>query len=263
MATEKLGVDPDATPQLAKSMVPSTFGIAPGRLSTAKFELNQMPCLRWSHAGTRAVVLVDGVQLLKYLSEKKQERASKLPSIAELQNWAQHAEADEWQKFVDATKAALWCGTLGPKDCLFSPAGAICFHRVLNADDVLGVRLGILTCHDVAAYTNMLSANTAIGQTNLVMQQAFDCMKAMPPPFGSAPAEQPAGELQAQAQPKACKEAEQAQARPTACEEADNGSAADGGGPKLPGAAVDSGEKGSPASPSFLEPLGNGAATPT
>lgn len=69
--------------------------------------------------------------------------------------------------------AAAFCGTIGPNDALFLPAGSLVSHRV-HASDVLGVRVGLV------AEPMMKDLETVLGfnDKNAAVQEAVAFLKA-------------------------------------------------------------------------------------
>ena len=69
-------------------------------------------------------------------------------NLATLRQWALEASMDDLKDFAAAGAANICAGTVSAGDLLFAPPATMIFHKVLNAADVIGLRVGLVaTAH--------------------------------------------------------------------------------------------------------------------
>ena len=159
--------DEASYPEVAKILTPATFGLAASHISVGKFELNLFPCIRVTWCGQRfvSVVLLEGV---KASLEGQCEW-----SLQAAQEWAFRATASDVSKLIAAGHAM--CGTVGPGDALYVPAGALISHRV-HSSDINGLRAGLIGHEMQSCFEGLLG----VKPQHACVQQAFGFLKTKP-----------------------------------------------------------------------------------
>ena len=127
---------------LQKALAVQAYGLAAGHVSSAKTELHQLSCFRWSSSGTREVCLLCYKDAAKFLKKEKQMQQE--PRFQDTLSWAAAASVIDFKKLLEAFPQAIHQATVGPHDLVYIPAGAITFHRVFPGADVYGIRCGVL-----------------------------------------------------------------------------------------------------------------------
>ena len=125
----------------ASILAPAIFVVAGGHVSSAKYELQEMGCLRFVLAGSRTIVLLDALAIKQHVDMGTPEGGSEFTAA---ENWANNASQAALQEFV-AKGGKVYTATTGPMDVLYVPAGWLCFHKVQQAADHVGLRIGTAT----------------------------------------------------------------------------------------------------------------------
>ena len=170
-----------STPALQRAMGAQVFGFAAGHVSTAKSELRQMSCFRWTLRGTREVATVSYFDVCKFLQAEK--GLSEGPRFQEAMSWSLSATQKDLKKLREAYPEAIHFATVGPKDLLFTPAGALTFHRVFADQDVLGVRCGLLCGVDGQLFPKLLREVKALKANTEVLDACCALMASQPELF--------------------------------------------------------------------------------
>ena len=88
----------------------------------------------------------------------------------------EYIDAESLKKFsIDKGAGALYIGTIGANEMLYTPPGAITFHRVLNAVDVIGVRAGFLK-KDMVAGLSFMTALSAVQKAHPAVSLAIKAL---------------------------------------------------------------------------------------
>ena len=120
----------------------SSFGIAAGTTSRPSYEVGQMPCLRAQSKGLRSVVVVQLRPLASFLVKKVPTGKHTFNSI---KTWLEDASEKDLAELIADCKHIAVIATVGPNDILYTPPGSVVFSRVLNAMDVIGFRIGLIS----------------------------------------------------------------------------------------------------------------------
>lgn len=154
-------------PEVVKALAPATFGLAASHISIGKFELSLFPCIRVTWSGQRfvSVVLLEGV--------KAALQGQCEWSLQAAQEWVFRATGADVSKLVAAGHAM--CGTVGPGDALYVPAGALVSHRV-HASDIGGLRAGLIG-HEMQ---NCFEGLLAVTPQHALLREACDLLKGKP-----------------------------------------------------------------------------------
>ena len=137
----------------------SVFVLAAGSTSIPRYELRGLPCLRAFTQGTRFVFVVAFNQNKTNATKQIQgHRSVVMPSAdavllflqaargkqvphTEVKHWCTNATAQEIKAFSDAGHK-LYCVTVGTGDLLYTPAGYMIAHKIMNNVDCVGFRVG-------------------------------------------------------------------------------------------------------------------------
>jgi hypothetical protein len=84
----------------------------------------------------------------------------KVVSVSAVRDWAEHATKEDLAGLAEFDSKCIRIGTLGPNDLLYTPAGAIVFHCVMNGQDVIGIRIGVLGAPSEAAGGTLLGVGS-------------------------------------------------------------------------------------------------------
>jgi len=172
---------------LLKSTAISLFTIASGHAAPLKFELGELSVFRLSTKGMRVVAAVKASDVLDFCSNADVANAPKTLHAAA--TWMSLANADKVQEFVGAG-FKVFIATVGPGDVLYTPAGFLTAHKVMNSSNVLGLRVGCLGLSgmDLPAIQGLLDSHKSAGKVSAILEQAVAVlegydkqMQAMPP----------------------------------------------------------------------------------
>lgn len=99
-----------ASSSLQQVFAPATFGIAQN-ITFSGFDLSAIPCLRYTLAGTRSVMVARFSSIGEYVRGLSSEAAQSRPiSLASVQHWIQTATVEQLDEFI---KAGSWGQPLG------------------------------------------------------------------------------------------------------------------------------------------------------
>ena len=97
--------------------------------------------------GTRQVVAVNLLSVVRFLS---QLRPAAQTSLRDAYDWLKKGTAESFKMYLDASvDHDIFCGSVGPQDMLYLPAGFMFYERILRAD-VSGIRCIMASLEDVA-----------------------------------------------------------------------------------------------------------------
>ena len=170
-------------PGLNDNLLAASFGIAAGHRAVAKYEVGQMPCLRVATQGMREYVFVQLRPLVMFLKSKMQDGKGQI-NLNTIVRWGETASDEELAMFIEACKGTDYLGvrgivvcTVAPADILYIPPGTLSFFRVLNASDVLGFRVGILSKKQLPLFQHVVEvAGKAVSKS---AQEAVLCLQSM------------------------------------------------------------------------------------
>ena len=141
------------------------FHIAHGKI-TPSSEHVYLPTFRVGAKGTREVIAVDFMQLVDYLSVGA---ASKVPPKT-LYKWMEETIADEATKFMKFGEGhAVYFATIGPRDCLYPPAGFSTLEKV-GPEGFSGIRVAVMSVKDQEALTKINRYLISISKSSDVLQ---------------------------------------------------------------------------------------------
>ena len=144
----------------------SVYAFAAGAISAGRFELRQLACLRLQIAGTREVAMVNSLDVISFLKSEQPDRA---PSFTETVPWFNAATESDIKAFF-AAGHRVWWATFGVAEMVYVPAGWIISHRVMNAKDCIGLRVGCVSIGDTNAFNGFIKES--LDKPNLAMNQA-------------------------------------------------------------------------------------------
>ena len=130
----------DETKAAAGAAAPSVFIVAGGHTSPAKFELQELGCLRFVLSGSRTVVLINSEHVRAHDKFTVPEGSSEVGAV---EAWANLADEAAIKAFTGGG-GQIWTATTGPGDCLFVPVGFVCMHKVQSTADHVGLRIGVV-----------------------------------------------------------------------------------------------------------------------
>ena len=174
--------DDDEVKDASACMAPAIYVVAGGHVSSAKYELQEMGCLRFVVSGARTVVLIDSSAIKMHGDMAVTEGGSEFTAA---ESWANTASEDSLREFV-SKGGQIFTATTGPLDVLYMPAGWICLHKVQQASDSAAKRknkkerqrttsgfasaralAGTLRCSKRPGATNAVAARTRPRRTRL------------------------------------------------------------------------------------------------
>ena len=101
------------------SMAASAFGIISGHISSAKYELASMPCLRMAAKGIRVVGMIMLRPLLEWVQEKELLES---PNLASIRRFAESMDKQQLDEFSAEGGGASTSAPLARRIC--------CTHRL-------------------------------------------------------------------------------------------------------------------------------------
>ena len=128
-----------------------------------------MSFVRLTFSGTRQIALVQTAQVLEFM-QVQNFSAAKLRDVF---GWLESMTPEHARKFANSNP--IFCGTVGPNDALFIPAGW-CYYEKVGSDDVAGIRCSFLFSVDMDPLEKMREYFKKIGKPNQVLQQALDLL---------------------------------------------------------------------------------------
>ena len=137
--------------QLQQVVGAAVFGIAAGNVSKARFELQELGCMRLAARGTRTAVIVSAMDVAKHISTKENlEGGCDAVTLSAIESWANTCKAEDISEFIDAGFKPWHC-TQVANDVLFLLSGYVTLHQILNNTDFIGFRLGAVSRYDLPA----------------------------------------------------------------------------------------------------------------
>ena len=129
--------DEDVT-SAASILAPALYVVAGGHVSSAKYELQELGCLRFVLSGGRTIVLLDASAIKRYADLKTPDGSSEF-SAAEA--WSNSASQEALQEFVEKG-GKNYTATTGPMDVLYMPAGGFASIRFSRQRTTFAFGLG-------------------------------------------------------------------------------------------------------------------------
>ena len=166
--------------QLQQVVGVAVFGIAAGNVSKARFELQELGCMRLAARGTRTAVLVSAMDVAKHISTKENlEGGCDAVTLSAVESWANTCKAEDISEFIDAGFKPWHC-TQGANDVLFLPSGYVTLHQILNNTDFIGFRLGAVSRYDLPALKHCVADHGKQNHTYIVQEEAIAVCEALP-----------------------------------------------------------------------------------
>ena len=95
-------------------------------------------------------------------------------TLRKVYNHVKAMTAEDMERFMAVEDSAqIYMATLGPNDCLYTPAGFVFFERVMNKD-FLGVRLLGYDVQQVDVMDAIAKHLVTINKPSLVLQKCVD-----------------------------------------------------------------------------------------
>ena len=108
-----------------------------------------MATVRMGLLGTRTLVLIDLLKLIRFLSRSVAVATLK-PNV--IFRSAKGMHGDQMNIFVDAYPGAILCATVGVKDAVFVPSGWIFHERVHPSKDFIGTKFNLFCMEHSAVF---------------------------------------------------------------------------------------------------------------
>jgi hypothetical protein len=164
--------DTKFTAAAKQDVVPTAFAIAKDKM-TCSPEFGHIPNIRLGIRGTRYVVVAPTHELLVYLVGM-----SNVPvDLAKVNHWLKTTNVDGLKTFIDKSPShAVFCGTVGPGDVLYIPAGHLFYERISGISDFLGVRLPILCLKSLPILRLLNGELVKLESPSAPLQRALDCL---------------------------------------------------------------------------------------
>ena len=172
---------------LSAALAPSVFGLA-AEYEDASSEKDQLPSLRLTISGSRAVILARTSDLINFYQGRKELPASfRLKNLWVLMRSMTAAVFTEYVK-----EKPMWHATVGEHDLLFLPAGMTSLERV-PITHTMGIRFGLILQEDDQA-DNIAKVAQAHSLPRMPLLEEYIALAAPPAPEAPiAPAPLPGG----------------------------------------------------------------------
>ena len=112
---------------LKDALAPGIFAVVQDKV-TVSFEGSQMHTCRLMLEGSREVMVLPGLELLKFMADQAEDKA--IPHMKAMRPALLAWTVETAQEFTRTTGEEVYHTTLGPKDCLSQPAGWVFMEKV-------------------------------------------------------------------------------------------------------------------------------------
>jgi hypothetical protein len=129
----------------SKTVALATFGLAIGH-QNVDYELGQVGCFRMLLKGTCLAVSCSPAAAAAWLREKS---GGKEIALSDVRYFLSMAMSDQLISFLTERPDSMWLAHLTAGDLLYVPAGHVVAMQVRNAEDVLGIRIGVTSAADI------------------------------------------------------------------------------------------------------------------
>ena len=169
-ASDLVDIDKITEKDLKQSMSLNTFGIARNH-ETATCEVGHFSSFRLTFDGTRSIVFARALDVVSFLESLGEGRAAITP--VRVYQFLKSATNETLAKFVDGNPKKLVHGTVGPKECLFTPCGWAFAERTLKNSEVLGMRWTFMATADKDTYQQLAEWLTTAKKTQRVLAESL------------------------------------------------------------------------------------------
>jgi len=129
----------------SKTVAMASFGLAIGH-QNVDYELGQLGCFRMLLGGNCLVVSCNPDAVAAWLMEKS---GGKEIDLSHVRYFVSMAASDQLMSFITEKPDSMRVAHLTAGDLLYMPAGHVLAMQVRNAEDVLGVRIGVTSAADI------------------------------------------------------------------------------------------------------------------
>lgn len=163
----------DAADLSKLQLYPIRFAVAKKGESVSG-EFGHQSCIRLCWKGTRRVVLLKTMDIVKFLANDGVGRAS--VTMQKVYNFVKTVSSEVLKKFEEAHPDSTQHATIGPLDALYIPSGWVFGERLQGNDDYIGLRMPIVVGSLLEPMQALNEQLIACGKPNETLQSTIDRM---------------------------------------------------------------------------------------